>query len=46
MLNNPVFNVIEDCFGLYQEPLGTRCQINSTVWTFPFTGVGGVTNMI
>ena len=30
----------------YQEPTGRRCQINSTVWTFPFTGVGGVTNMI
>jgi len=29
-----------------QETTGRRCQINSKVWIFPFTGVGGVTSMI
>ena len=30
----------------YQESTGRRCQINSTVWIFPFTGAAGVINMI
>ena len=30
----------------YHEPIGSLCQINSTVWTFPFTSVGGVIKMI
>jgi hypothetical protein len=31
---------------LTNAPIGRRCQINSKVWIFPFTGVGGVINTI
>jgi hypothetical protein len=30
----------------HHELTGRRCQSSSTVWIFPFTGVGGVVKMI
>jgi hypothetical protein len=33
-------------YGVYREFSGKRCQVNSKVWIFPASGVGGVASTI